>query len=116
MFGGGMRQAGIIAAGALYALRNHRPRLAEDHANARALADGISRLKGFEVAPDEVETNMVRFGMTGVPAEKVVERLRTSGVLVLAADRLTIRAVTSLMVSASDIEFALNAIAKVREG
>ena len=65
MFGGGMRQAGIIAAGALFALQNHRARLAEDHANAKALAEGISRCKGFEIAPGEVETNMVRFRLAG---------------------------------------------------
>ena len=115
MFGGGMRQAGIIAAGALFALRNHRSRLAEDHANAKALAEGIGRCKGFEVAPGEVETNMVRFRLPGVPAAEVVERLRSRGVLMLATDRLTIRAVTSLMVSAEDIHRAVNAIAKVVE-
>jgi threonine aldolase len=115
MFGGGMRQAGIIAAGALFALRNHRARLAEDHANARALAEGISRCKGVEVAPAEVETNMVRFRVPGMPAQQVVDRLRACGVLALAADRLTIRAVTSLMVSAEDIGVAVKAIAKVTE-
>jgi threonine aldolase len=115
MFGGGMRQAGIIAAGALFALRNHRDRLTEDHANAKALAEGISRCKGFEVAPSEVETNMVRFRLPGVTAEEVVERLQSRGVLVRPADRLTIRAVTSLMVSAGDIQRAINAIAKVTE-
>src|ERR1700722_3288328 len=112
MFGGGMRQAGIIAAGALFALRNHRARLVDDHADAKALAEGISRCQGFEVAPSEVETNMVRFRLTGVPAQEGVERLRAQGVLVLAADRSTIRAVTSLMVSAEDIRRAVNAIAK----
>ena len=116
MFGGGMRQAGIIAAGALFALRHHRARLAEDHANAKALAEGIARCRGFEVAPGEVETNMVRFRLPGVPVEEVVKRLQSRGVLVRAADRLTIRAVTSLMVSAEDIRLALNAIAKVTAG
>jgi threonine aldolase len=115
MFGGGMRQAGIIAAGALFALRNHRARLAADHANAKALAEGISRCKGWEVTPGEVETNMVRFRLGGVPAPEVVERLRSRGVLVLAADRLTIRAVTSLMVCTEDIHRAVKAIAKVTE-
>jgi threonine aldolase len=115
MFGGGMRQAGIIAAGALFALRNHRARLAEDHANAKALAEGIARCEECETSPSEVETNMVRFRLAGVPAEEVVERLRLRGVLVLAADRLTIRAVTSLMVSSEDIHCAVNAITKVAE-
>jgi threonine aldolase len=116
MFGGGMRQAGIIAAGALFALRHHRARLAVDHANAKALAEGISRCKGVEVAPGEVETNMVRFRLPGVSAPEVVERLRARGVLALAADRLTIRAVTSLMVSEQDIPRAVKAIAQVAQG
>jgi threonine aldolase len=116
MLGGGMRQAGIIAAGALFALRNHRARLVEDHANAKALAEGISRCPGFEAAPAEVETNMVRFRRPGTLAQEVVDRLRPRGVLVLAADRFTIRAVTSLMVSADDIRLAIDAVARVAEG
>ena len=56
MFGGGMRQAGIIAAGALYALENHRERLTEDHANARLLAEGLSQVEGIEVNLDSVQT------------------------------------------------------------
>lgn len=113
MFGGGMRQAGIIAAGALFALRNHRDRLKEDHANAKALAEGIARCKGFEVAPSEVETNMVRFRVPGMTADEVMNRLQSHGVLVRPADKFTIRAVTSLMVSAQDIDRAINAIAKM---
>lgn len=113
MFGGGMRQAGIIAAGALFALRNHRARLVEDHANAKTLAQGISACKNLEVAPGEVETNMVRFRMPGVPAKEVLDRLRAHGVLMLAADPSTIRAVTSLMVSPEDIRRAIAAIAKI---
>ncbi len=113
MFGGGMRQAGIIAAGALFALHHHRAHLAEDHANAKALAEGISRCKGFEASPNEVETNMVRFRLPGTPAQELVEQLRSLGVLVLATDQFTVRAVTSLMVSAEDIRLAVDAIAKV---
>jgi threonine aldolase len=115
MFGGGMRQAGIIAAGALFALRHHRARLAEDHANAKALAEGIRACKGMEVAPGESETNMVRFHASKAPAKEVVERLKAHGVLVLNIDRVNIRAVTSLMVSADDIRRAIAAIGKVAE-
>ena len=79
MFGGGMRQAGIIAAGALFAVRNHRARLAEDHANAKLLASGLASIKGLEADPAEVETNMVRFRVRVMPAEQLVERLRVSG-------------------------------------
>jgi threonine aldolase len=115
MFGGGMRQAGIIAAGALFALRNHRHRLAEDHANAKALAQGLCGCKGLEVAPDETETNMVRFRITGVPAKDIVERLKSRGVLVLGTDRFTIRAVSSLMVDSDGIRRAIAVIGKVAE-
>ena len=107
MFGGGMRQAGIIAAGALFALRHHRARLAEDHANAKALATGLAHVEGLEVVPAEVETNMVRIGVRTMPAEQLAERLRARGVLVLATGRDTIRAVTNLMVSAKDVEAAV---------
>ena len=104
MLGGGMRQAGIIAAGALFALRHHRARLAEDHANAKLLASGLAGIQGLEVNPIEVETNMVRFRVKTMPAEQLVERLKAQGVLVLAVGRDTIRAVTNLMVSADHIE------------
>ena len=107
MFGGGMRQAGIIAAGALFALDNHRARLAEDHANAKALASGLAAVSGLEATPAEVETNMVRFRVRSMPAQQLVDRLLAQGVLVLAVGPDTIRAVTSLMVSAEDIRTAI---------
>jgi len=113
MFGGGMRQAGVIAAGALYALRHHRSRLAEDHANARLLASGLANIEGLEADPTQVETNMVRFRVESMPAEQLVERLKARGVLVLAVGRDTIRAVTNLMVSAADIEAAVRAVSAV---
>jgi threonine aldolase len=116
MFGGGMRQAGILAAGALFALKNNRARLAEDHANAKALAEGISACKGWEVTSSDVETNMVRFRLPGTPAPEMVQRLRANGVLTLAADRNTLRAVTNLMVAANDIPRAIEAIAKSSKG
>jgi threonine aldolase len=61
VLGGGMRQAGIIAAGALYALENHVDRLAEDHANAKLLAEAIRATEGLELQPPEIDTNMVIF-------------------------------------------------------
>ena len=109
MFGGGMRQAGIIAAGALYALRNHRERLADDHANAKALAAGLAAMDGIELDPATVETNIVIFRVTGRPAAELVERLQAGGVLVLATGPDSIRAVTNLMVSADDVPRGLAA-------
>ena len=115
MFGGGMRQAGIIAAGALFALRQHRDRLAEDHANAKALASGLAAVSGLEADPAEVETNMVRFRVRSLPAQQLVDRLRAQGVLVLAVGPDTIRAVTNLMVSPDAIPVAVAMIARVLE-
>ena len=102
-FGGGMRQAGIIAAGALYALEHHRERLAEDHRNAKALAEGIAALPGIELDPAEVETNMVIFGVSGMPAPEFSSRLREAGVAINAIAPDKLRAVTNLGVTSADI-------------
>jgi threonine aldolase len=112
MFGGGMRQAGIIAAGALYALENHRARLAEDHANARRLAEGIAGLPGVQLDPATVETNIVIFRTTTMLPAEWVARLKDLGVLVLAGSADTIRAVTHLDVSQTQVDEAINAFAK----
>jgi len=111
-FGGGMRQAGIIAAGALYALEHNRDRLAEDHENAKSLAEGISRIPGIEVDVSGVETNLVYFDVDR-PAGQVADDLASSGVLVLPLGRSTIRAVTSLMVTGEDIANAVETIKTV---
>jgi len=108
MFGGGMRQAGIIAAGALYALDHHRDRLREDHSRARELAEGIADLPGIELSPDEVETNIVVFRVSSMPAGQLAERLQAAGVQVLAIGAETIRAVTSLEVTGRDIPQAVS--------
>ena len=113
MFGGGMRQAGILAAGALFALEHHRDRLAEDHANARHLADGLADLPGVDIDPTTVETNIVVFGVRGAPAPEVVARLKDRSVLVLARDAASIRAVTNLNVTGDEIEAALAAFGQV---
>jgi threonine aldolase len=112
MFGGGMRQAGIIAAGALFALRHHRARLGEDHANAKALAAGLAALPGLEADPSAIETNIVRFRALAMPAQQLVDRFQDRGILVLATSADAIRAVTNLMVSAEDIERVIAAAAE----
>src|SRR5216684_6684878 len=74
--GGAMRQAGIIAAGGVYALRHHVKRLAEDHANARRLAEGLAGLPGVKLDPSSIEINIVFFELTGALTPPVaVERL-----------------------------------------
>lgn len=102
-FGGGMRQAGVIAAGALYALENHRDRLAEDHANAAALARGLAELPGIRVDVAGVRTNILIFDVTKMPAAEFGNRLQQNGVLVSARGASEIRAVTHLDVSHDQI-------------
>jgi threonine aldolase len=116
MFGGGMRQAGIIAAGALYALENHRARLAEDHSSARRLAEGIAGLPGIEFDPATVETNIVIFRASAMSPAEWISRLQRLGVLVLAGSAETVRAVTHLDVSAAQIDEAIAAFRRVAAG
>src|SRR5262249_9181670 len=112
LFGGGMRQAGIIAAGALYALEHHIDRLADDHANARILADAIRSVPGFELRPAEIDTNIVIFHVDpkmGTAAD-VVARLKNDGAWMYAIGPQLIRAVTHLDVSRADIERAAKVV------
>jgi threonine aldolase len=113
MLGGGMRQAGIIAAGALHALEHHRDRLVEDHSNARRLAEGIVGLDGVELDATGVETNIVIFRISTMPAEKLVSALALKDVHVLATGPDTIRAVTSLMVSSEQIDQAVHVMGQI---
>jgi threonine aldolase len=109
MVGGGMRQAGILAAAGLFALEHHVKRLADDHANARRLAQGVAALRGVTL-PALPETNIVVFKRAG--AAKLSEQLRARGVWInpIAPDAL--RAVTHLDVSSADIEAALAALSE----
>jgi threonine aldolase len=116
-FGGAMRQAGILAAAGLYALENNVERLAEDHANARRLAEGVNGLEGFSVDLEGVHTNIVMIDVTGTGAneESVRAGLAESGVLVHTFGRGYLRVVTHLNISAGQIEKALEVFAKVAE-
>jgi threonine aldolase len=109
MFGGGMRQAGILAAAALYALDHNIERLAEDHANARRLAAAIAELPGVGLDPRTVETNILIFEIDarlGTAAD-FVARLHEHGVWLLATAPNKARAVTHLDVSAAQIDYAI---------
>src|SRR5215475_3496725 len=113
--GGAMRQAGIIAAGGIFALRHHVKRLAEDHANARRLALGLAELPGVRIDPATVETNIVLFETTANAAE-AVEHMLAHGVRMGALGPHTIRAVTHLDVDAAGIERALKVAREVFTG
>ena len=115
MFGGGMRQAGMIAAGALYAVQHQFERLAEDHNNAQKMARKLQGIQGVSVDPDLVETNIVNFEVTKVSASEVVRALAKEGVAVLATGPQKIRAVTNLMVSTDQIDQAVDAIARTSQ-
>jgi threonine aldolase len=108
VFGGGMRQAGIIAAGALYALEHHIERLAEDHENAQILAGAIRAAPGLRLVPDAVDTNIVIFEVDAElgTAQSLVEECQRHGVLVLAVAPTLVRAVTHLDVSRADVQRA----------
>lgn len=104
LFGGGMRQVGILAAAGLYAVENNIARLAEDHANARLLAEGLSQLKGFNVDLSRVVTNIVIADIagSGLPPAAILDKMKTVGVLAVPFGRTRIRMVTHLDVSRDD--------------
>ena len=110
MFGGGMRQAGVIAAAGLYGLENNIARLAEDHVRAKTLANAINEIDMFSVNLDGVQTNMVYIKVLGdINAEAVVEKLSEHDVHVLALGDDLLRAVTHIHITDEDIENSINA-------
>jgi len=115
MFGGGMRQAGIIAAAGIYALEQNIERLAEDHRHAKQLADALVGLPGVQITPEHVETNIVVFDIseTGRMAENMLGRLKAEGLLLVPFGPATLRAVTHLDISNSQIEEACAILKKV---
>jgi threonine aldolase len=114
-FGGGMRQAGIIAAGALHAVKHHRARLADDHEHAQVLAKGLSETPGIEIDSATVETNIVRFRVTATDAASFVEELHRRGVHMLPSGADAVRAIPYLNISRAEIERALKVIRTMME-
>jgi threonine aldolase len=111
LYGGAMRQAGIIAAAGVYALRHNVERLAEDHANARRLAEGLTRIPGIKITPDDIETNIVYFDVseTGRTGAELNAATTERGVR-MGGRGASIRAVTHLGISTSDIDRALEVL------
>jgi threonine aldolase len=114
MLGGGMRQAGVLAAAGLCAVNEMVDRLAEDHANARRLAEGLLGVPGVDIDLLRVETNMV-FGECHPPvtASAFIDRCREVGVLLDQASLYRWRMVTHRGVSAEDVDYAIGAVRRV---
>jgi len=115
LFGGGMRQAGVIAAAALVALEDERERLPEDHARAKKLAEGLAGIPDLRVAVSEVETNIVIFFLEGEWGDSAgaVAKLQSRGVLAGAAGPSSIRMVTHADVGDADVDRALRAFEEI---
>ncbi len=111
-WGGAMRQSGILGAAALYALDHHVDRLAEDHANARYLAEQLAGLPGVQVNPAEVDTNLVYFDVTrtGKSAAALAQQLKARGVEVGALGPFLLRAVTHLDVTREQVTQAVKTL------
>jgi threonine aldolase len=115
MYGGAMRQAGILAAAGIYALEHHVTRLTDDHSHAKKLARLLQQIPSVQIAPQHVETNIVIFDVIDqrrTPAE-IVAALKEQGVLINAIGGLSYRAVTHLNVSAKQIDEAAAVFTRV---
>ena len=111
--GGGMRQAGVIAAPAIIALQTMIERLAEDHANARFMAERLAELPGLKLSPSEVETNIIVVDLIGITAARLVQALKERGVLASLFGPRKVRFTTHKDVTREDIEQALRIIKEV---
>jgi threonine aldolase len=109
VLGGGMRQAGILAAGGIYALKNNIGRLAEDHDNAAFLAQGLRRIPGLGVDHDPAQTNMVFVALEADAATRLPDFLKTRNIVVSAGQRL--RLVAHLDIDRQDVATTLQAFA-----
>lgn len=115
MLGGGMRQAGIIAAPGIIALEKMVDRLKKDHKNARTLAEGLSRIKGISINLETVQTNIVRFDIAdlGINSKHFIFKLNKYGIKALEYKRTGIRMVTHRMITPLDIDYTLRIINKM---
>jgi threonine aldolase len=115
VLGGGMRQAGILAAAGIVALNEMVERLADDHANARKLADGLAEMPGLSIDPSLIKTDIVYFEVTrdDMTVEELVKKMEEQGVRMLPVGPGRIRAVTHYHIKTDDIDYALVAFSKV---
>ncbi len=109
MFGGGMRQAGVIASAGIYALENNIERLREDHKRAKKFAEALDTMSLFSVNVETVQSNIVFIGVEKGSTKRIIEKLSKHGVDVLDTDESTIRAVFHLHITDEDLENAIEA-------
>ncbi len=114
--GGGMRQAGIIAAAGIFALDTMIDRLAEDHANARLLAEGLAALEGIDFNPGDVDTNIVIVKPTAMSVNRLGSELEKRGILTVVIEPDRVRFTTSKQVNRSDIEKAIAVVKDILAG
>jgi len=112
-WGGGMRQVGIIAAGGLYAVKNNIERLADDHENAKILAQHLAELPNVEVDMTSVETNMVMFKSKNKSVEQVISECKEDGLLLGPGGVGVLRLVTHMDVNSKDVENAKEIFSKI---
>ena len=112
MFGGGMRQSGILAAAGIYALEHHIERLAEDHQRAQQLAQAVNAMNGFVVELSSVETNMVYID-SDMGAKELMAQLAKHGIDVLDVGPTAVRAVVHLLIADQDIDNVISVFSKL---
>jgi threonine aldolase len=115
LVGGGMRQAGVLAAAGIVALTEMVDRLADDHANANKLAEGLANTPGIAIDPDQIKSNIVFFDLKGndITAQQFVAQLETEGVRMLPVGPQRLRAVTHYHITSEDIEHTLHTFSKI---
>lgn len=111
MFGGGMRQVGIIASAALFALENNYNRIIDDHSRAKKLAAGLAQIDAISIDPNDIQTNIIIFKIDK-PQDLFLQKLAEHGVLMVAFGKNLVRAVTHLDISEDDIPIAISAAAQ----
>jgi len=117
ILGGGMRQCGIIAAAGITALDEMVDRIADDHANAQRLAQGIARIPGLSIEPEKVQTNIVYFDIVSrqIKAEELLDQLGNKGIKILKLGLFRFRAVTHYGINSEDIDFTLTTLGEIME-
>jgi threonine aldolase len=115
LVGGGMRQAGVLAAAGIVALTEMIDRLAEDHANAKKLAEGLANTTGIAIDPEQIKSNIVFFDLTrdDMTPQQFVEQLESEGVRMLPVGPQRLRAVTHYHITSEDIDYTLGVFSKI---